>query len=408
MSRKKKVIENNIRAVYSRKPGHENEVVSYEVEVKTGKRGEYKRHIRTIKLCYYKNKELALLAARRERDKILEAKENGLLDVEEQKPLSEDPKNYRISYLFEQSLIIGMHSEGTNIDHRKVYNRHIKPYANMDIRNVTVATIQKTIHDAAPTNKKTSLSRILTIWRSIYEAADNLGLKVEDITKRVKIKIREEVIDDNPDDYAIVKDEDLKFFLEVLNGHGVRTLEKNYERYCFNNMILIGAATGCRPSELTALSKQCITLHEEEGYASIHICKAVGSSVNKKLTLVTPKNKYSDRYVYVEGDAYEVLKEAIAFTKYDLLFTKYDGSLMDSTFVSNHINNISDKCKKLGRDFKFSLYGLRKTFATKMAEKVSPQVLMRMMGHNNIETTYKYYVKVDQESIKNAFIHSDK
>jgi integrase len=46
-----------------------------------------------------------------------------------------------------------------------------------------------------------------------------------------------------------------------------------------------------------------------------------------------------------------------------------------------------------------SLHDLRRTFGSRWAKLVKPAVLMRLMRHENIQTTMAYYVDLDCDEI---------
>ncbi|MCH9022341.1 MAG: tyrosine-type recombinase/integrase [Planctomycetes bacterium] len=57
------------------------------------------------------------------------------------------------------------------------------------------------------------------------------------------------------------------------------------------------------------------------------------------------------------------------------------------------------------KDNPITPHALRRTFGTKLASKNTPlKVLMDLMGHSKLETTMKYYVKVNDDQKRAAIM----
>jgi len=107
----------------------------------------------------------------------------------------------------------------------------------------------------------------------------------------------------------------------------------------------------------------------------------------------TMKEKYGMAYKNTERVYDEIERKWIVGG--DFVNRKANGELL----TTNSMKYWTKKIKaELGIDYKY--HNLRHTFATRCAEKnVNMYLLMDMMGHKKIDTTKKYYLRTDGESL---------
>lgn len=393
-----KNFEEYIRANYSTKKGHENEVIAYyfEYKIKT-KDGRQLIH-EPFKVSDYKSPEIALRRARQYRDKFLDEldanKENINYHI--------DADIYKVDTLFHKLLTTKNRSKSDIENHVCVYNTYIAEYGQKDIRSILPADIQASLDKAAPNNVEKSVKRLLGYWKAIYRIANSYGLNVIDATEHVEIpkckkKTKRSVT------AQVISEENYEIFCDVLSTYGNYTDEESiYNRKMIWYMVRFMYATGCRPQEIKAWHKSNITVFDD--HAEILVNSSIGSDANNVLCEVDTKTDASIRTVSVRGEYLNLLKEALKYCKHEIMFSNYDGSFLHSDDLSGYIHDVKGKCERLGYTFDVYAYIFRKTFATRWAKKVAPKTLAKMMGHSDPKTTLKYYIQIDEEETMEAWL----
>lgn len=236
-----------------------------------------------------------------------------------------------------------------------------------------------------------------TYIRSILNEAIEDGIIEKNVVHKLKTitVIRKE--------RTIFTTEEIKIFLKKIEGTELEI------------PILLGLQYGLRLSETLGLRYQDIDFEKNKLY--IH------NTVTKGLVLDPKTRKEKENFVSKEktktADSrrdfflYEKLKNLLIQKKKKIennkkkLGNTYNNKWLDYIVVTNEGNiykQISKHFSKLLRKNKIpkgSFMNLRTTFATVLFEKkVDLMTIKELMGHSNIETTIKYYIKYNEEQKK--------
>jgi integrase len=111
-------------------------------------------------------------------------------------------------------------------------------------------------------------------------------------------------------------------------------------------------------------------------------------------------SKMNNPYVLVNDDRFEYIKKKWA----DWKEAGKEDSWLNSTMVNNTNRDFVVNCRRAGiiTSDKLSVHSLRKSYGTNLAGLGTPvHTLRSLMGHSNIQTTMKFYVKnTDENSLK--------
>ena len=197
----------------------------------------------------------------------------------------------------------------------------------------------------------------------------------------------------------VFSEEELKRFVECTpESHRLRLL------------IILAIRTGCRIGELLALSYSDL----ENGTITINkslkeIEPIRGKGEKTRVEIQQTKTASSVRTLPLD-DAF--VQKAIAFHKNwhqkemvrngfrtDYVFTTETGSLY---YISSVRTAFSRLCDDIGIEHGH-FHTFRDTFGTRLAERGVPiEIICKLLGHDSISTTAKYYVNVSNNSMREA------
>lgn len=233
-----------------------------------------------------------------------------------------------------------------------------------------------------------------TYIRSILNEAIEDGVIEKNVVRKLKpIKVI-------PKERTIFKAEELKVILEKIKETDLEI------------PISLGLKFGLRLSEVLGLRWSDIDFTKDKIY--------IKNTVTKGLTFNEKKKKYKEEFIFKEKTKIvssrrdffldenfkKLLEEKFKKIEEDKkkLGNTYNNELLDYIVVTREGNlykQISRHFTDLLREngiLKGSFINLRTTFATVLFEKkVDIITIKELMGHSNIETTMKYYIKYNEE-----------
>ena len=121
--------------------------------------------------------------------------------------------------------------------------------------------------------------------------------------------------------------------------------------------------------------------------------------IPQRLVDVLLKHKKKQQELFKTSRALKAQHRKWSENEYIFLGRNYHPYVPES--LANGLTDFENKYGLTTKDVKVTPYGLRKSFATYWADKgMKEEILMRLMGHSNYETTVKHYIKVSTKQIR--------
>lgn len=264
------------------------------------------------------------------------------------------------------------------------YNWHKKKVLNVDMDELT-HYVKSTIVNEALTKKSFGNYRILI--RGIFSRAKkrkfvdwNIRSLIDDMFISKKSFVSKKI---DPEE-QILNDEEVEKMMTYLWNH----------QDMMNMAILLDFYTGLRIGELVSLKKSDFVdgeyLHIQRTEIAIHGRCNEGDNLSSTAISEQTKTENGDRMVFLS-------KEAIKIVEWLLDYPNNDTEWM---FVSKNQNRIvratlhrrlTQICEKIGIPHR-SMHKIRKTYASRLLDSgVNDNLVIKQMGHSNIEVTKNYY-----------------
>ncbi len=182
-------------------------------------------------------------------------------------------------------------------------------------------------------------------------------------------------------------------------------------------MLKLMRFTGLRPQEVKGLMKSDfefteVTFTEAESReiitipcVRINVVRSVGSTRTEVLTLKDVKTPQSKRMMPVlKPEDIDLVKEVLAYTRNDLVFSDYYGELFSSDEVSDLIYRVRLSYKaNTGKDIDIYAYLMRKSLVSdNRREKVNPSATKLLLGHQSETVAGRWYASAEDEEVLNA------
>lgn len=234
------------------------------------------------------------------------------------------------------------------------------------------------------------------------------------LSRFYKYLISQNVLSTNMADSIVVQKPESKKNnqrVEIFTDAELKTfLDKTPKNHRLRLLIVLAIYTGARVGELLAL-----TYSDLEGQTlcinkSLKELPRITKDEKTRVEVSDTKTRSSIRtlelephdFIQSEIDAHtrwhkkEMLKKGYR-TEY--VFTTESGSLY---YKSNIRKAFARLCKQIGVEYK-SFHTFRHTFGTRLARLGEPILTVsKLMGHDSIDTTSKYYIDISEESRRNA------
>lgn len=261
------------------------------------------------------------------------------------------------------------------------------------LKDITGADLQSVItgSSAAAATIKQAVKLLRRFYR--YAAAQNIAADItaDLVLPAVTHKKQDQTIE-------VFTDEELKKFLTgTPKEHRLRLL------------VVLAINTGARIGELLALTYDDISADQIRINKALQEVSPVRGSGNKTdLIIGSTKTKSSVRSIPINEEVaaavedhkrwhFAEMKKAGYKTGY--VFTTSSGSLYYKSSVRTHYARL---CRLVGVPVK-GFHTFRHTFGTRLAAAGVPiQTVSKLMGHDNVLTTAKYYINVEDQAKRAA------
>lgn len=273
---------------------------------------------------------------------------------------------------------------------------------HLPMDSITAKTLQSIYNEmaknGAPVSEIKTIHKIMKKFYS-YISLENLG---RDVT--APLKIPKEKVNAANKDITVWTDEEINTILG--------SFDKADNRFRHRFLIVLAYYTGCRKSELLALTYDDIT---EDGVRITKTLAEVSDGlVNGKMkthvAATDPKTKNSIRTIPVDPVVMEELKIHKKWHKAEQLKNGYRSNYIFTTDSGEFYNNknldvaIFRYYKKIGVEPK-TMHTYRHTYASNLCKLGAPMKdVCELLGHESIETTAKYYVAAAKESKRNTVL----
>ena len=407
-------MKGNNRYISTRKSSRGGKsVASYQVRIHYyDEHGTRRHYTKTFPVKDQRLREAALYSAREHRDQMLRAFSEIGFDLK-------NINKTTVQDLFDKIPNYRARSQKTYKNYRDRYGVYIKPdYGNKPIQAITVEDITKSLAICADRCVQSSVVQVFSIWKAIYKVAMIEQIPVRDIPAMVDIPQSRKVNPRALKEWNITEEDFQDFcrFFSFYGGYETWEKEKIYKRDIILYMIKLMRITALRPQEVKALSKSDfvfdeVTFTEKESgkvitvpCVRINIVKSVGSTRTELLTVKDVKTPQSKRVVPVlKPEDIALIREILAFTRNDLVFTDYYGGLFSSDDVSDLIHRVRRSyARNTGKDLDFYAYLMRKSMVSdNRRDKVNPSATKLLLGHQSENVAGRWYASADDEEVLN-------
>lgn len=403
--------EKYIEVRKSTRTGHENEINAFAVYIPLPDGGKYYKN---FKVRDYKTENAYLKAAIKDRDIHLAELLKGELVSKNSVPT--------VDQLYAKVPALRPRRLETYHKYDKIYERWIKPkYGNKKITDIKKSDVAGVLMDATKTCGYKHISDIKTVWKYIFSVAiDDLDLKIKDCSK-VEMPPCDKVTERSLSEQNISQ-KDFESFCSLLSEYG-HYLPKEEDKIYFRTIVLMILLTnrilGLRPMEIKALKRndiQFMLLHYLDAEAGeertvngvrVTVNKAIGSTTNELLTVRSPKNAHTSRYAYGGEDCAELFRQAMEYSKYDLIFADYNGNPIAADTLSDYIYRVKKAWyKQTGNTADVYMEVTRKSFSADNYENaVNPATIKKLMGHATEDMSLNWYASSSNQDAINAALN---
>lgn len=199
--------------------------------------------------------------------------------------------------------------------------------------------------------------------------------------------------------------------IKKAGSYSPRKCGRHFDVTRIRALLFLLAGTGARISEALALEwsdvlPDGIRINKQIGYSNEF---EAGKRIKTTRTIdSSTKSASSDRIIPVSDQLRRELLKHKAFQrseektndyKTNLIFTTKSGKPYDRASLRKTINRYYERINVTPRGF----HCYRHTYGSRLAKSGAPiQVVSKLLGHDSIETTGKYYVHIDHEQKKAA------
>lgn len=292
----------------------------------------------------------------------------------------------------------GSLKDSTKLRYYDAWNRSIKPLPlyHAPMNEVTAKTIQSAYNKLIATGTPVSeIKQAHKLMRKFYRyvESENLG---RDITG--SLTIPKEKSNKANDEIAIWTDEEIRTILT--------SFDEADSRFRHRFLLVLAYYTGCRKSELLALTYDDITADGVRITKTLADCTD-GLRNGKMIThldVTDPKTASSIRTVPIDPIVLDELRihkkkhiEEMFRNNYrtEYIFTTDSGEHFDPKNLDRALTRYY---KRIGVEPK-PMHTYRHTYGTNLCKSgVSIETASALMGHSDISTTAKYYVNVSEDA----------
>ena len=245
-----------------------------------------------------------------------------------------------------------------------------------------------------------------TVWHKTFTVAIEKDIVTKDLTQFIKAPKGEHITKRQQSEENITE-ADFQRFCAAMEEYGhylPHEMKKIYNRTIMLMMLKLERITGIRGQEVRAIHRNAITFENSETAdgqmvekAKLRIVVSIGSTYTEKLTVKHTKTKKSARIMPVYGEGVQLLRDALNYSKHDLLFVKYDGTPFSTDEYFDYLYRVSRSC-----GIKVYSTLMRKSFSSDLlGGNVDPESVKELMGHETINMSL-YYASSTQERLNES------
>lgn len=286
-----------------------------------------------------------------------------------------NPKNYTIDYIVINHFLPEKRQRrrtSTVDGYEGSYKKYIRPvFGDTKIKDMRTSDIQRFIdsfESKGAAYKCYSTLRCVVRW-----AIAKWDLDIADPMKGLELP-RKEV-----------------YRPETLTVKEVNERVEGFKGFKYEPTVIIAHDLGTRPGENYALDWEDIDFNT----GRVYICKTL-QYASKGLELWLPKNKFSERYVFLSDPALNRLREIW------LERGEPSGRIIQDAYPGHVSNAIKSYARKHHLP-EVTMKNCRHTWGTNAAEAGVPiETIAQAMGHSTISITYSNYIQRRESSLKKA------
>ena len=322
---------------------------------------------------------------------------------------------YTVGDLFDMTPDYFPRTKGTCKKNNKIYDKYIKPLADRNIEDIELVDVQETLKSCASQCVQQQVRNVKTDWHRIFQVAIIKKLPVTDWTQVIDTPISNKVTQRSVSEQNITE-EDFQKFCEFMSNYGGYLPwddEKIYNRDILLLLLKFMRITGMRPQEAKAIRRNDIEFKKlqytdpetkktiDVEMAKVAVVRSIGSSLTETLTEKQTKTQQSKRVLPLFYEGVDILKEALAYSKYDLLFSDFNGEPFHTDYVSDYLYRVSKAC-----GIKVYAGLMRKSFsADNYSHGTNPAAIKKMMGHKNENMSVNWYATASDMEILQAMMN---
>lgn len=336
--------------------------------------GEPVCYRKSVPCSDYPSEVMALNAACIIRDEVLQQIRNGQITA---KIMTVEDCLHRLWKMKNTSL-------KTQDRHMNIFKVAMAKTKNMNIRDVTIEDLQASVSDYAADHSQLQVDRCISLWRMIFQAANNAGIRVYDLTPELIVPKSKTVIKRKVNLYTT--HEEFWAFMDALDQRKCVSHKQKHLRKVTHYVLLTMYYLGISPSEAFGLSRTAFDFDRNE----VLILCGVGSDTEACRRIIPVKEiGYRERAVPMPDQYIPIAREILSEFSTDLVFADVDGEPME-------IDRFSDLIQKTSQanGMNFNSYRLRHLFSHDLGTCAATRDLM---GHASSTMTMQYANSTDAE-----------
>lgn len=219
--------------------------------------GKRKFYSKSFSFKKYGTKQRALEFAKKHRDEIKVKISNNQIIKE---------KNCTLNDIYKGAMNLYRTSSETKRKYESIYKIWILKSIdkNTPFKDITFINIQDCLNEMIESASSDYIRRCFLLWERMYRFAINTDVVMKDETYKVDVPKSEKIL--KPKN-MIVSYDDLMSYVEEFPKH----IQNKRDGILSQSAMLIGYYTGMRPSEIFALSVDCIDFDKQTLYIYIYI-----------------------------------------------------------------------------------------------------------------------------------------
>lgn len=270
--------------------------------------------------------------------------------------------------------------------HMNIFKAAMADTAHKDIKAIRIEDVQDSVSAYALNHSQLQVGRLISLWRMLFQAANNAGIRVYDLTPEIIVPKSKVITPKKLNTYTT--HEDFWIFLEALDNRKTVSHHQKHLQKVAHYVLLTMYYLGVSPSEAFGLSRTALDMNKNE----VSIICSVGSDSEGLRRLIPVKEVgYRERIIPMPEDFIPFAREILQNFSGDLIFADLDGRPMEVDAFSDLIGKTAK-----ANGLKFNAYSLRHLFSHDLGTSAATRDLM---GHSS-QTMTMYYANSTKEERK--------